>query len=257
MKALKRRGGDRAPGTCEWILETDELRAWIKAPGSTAAKSNVLWLYGYPGIGKSTMAIALAETLPGKPFFRDGNKILVYFFCDSNSEDRRTATAILRGLLYQIAQKSQKLMRRVRLRYGIQADKLFNSFDALWDLLMEIGQEHAGEIYCIIDALDECDYTAQESLLVQISYSFLSKKKTASGVHFLIESRPYEEISRYLDDFPNHDLGAYDKVQGDLDILIHQKVTELERKKNYPKRLNDQVIAILKDKAEGTFLWVL
>ncbi len=256
MNALKRRKGGRAPGTCEWILETDELKAWSgNPPGRAMDKSNILWLYGYPGIGKSTMAIALAEMLPDTPSFSERNKILVYFFCDSNSEDRRTATGILRGLLYQISHNSRKLMRPLRMRYDIQGDKLFSSFDALWDLLMEIGQEHAGEIYCIIDALDECDSTAQETLLAQISDSFLSRKSTP-GVHFLITSRPYEEIRRYLDDFPRHDLGAYDKVQGDLDMIIHQKVNQLARKKNYPRSLKDQAIAILKEKAEGTFLWV-
>lgn len=256
MNALKRRKGGRAPGTCEWILETDELKAWSgKSPGSCMDRSNILWLYGYPGIGKSTMAIALAEMLPDTPSFREKNKILVYFFCDSNSEDRRTATGILRGLLYQISHNSRKLMRPLRMKHDIQGDKLFSSFDALWDLLMEIGQEHAGEIYCIIDALDECDSTAQETLLTQISDSFLSRSNTP-GVHILITSRPYEEIRSYLDDFPSHDLGAYDKVQGDLEVIIHQKVNQLARKKNYPKSLKDRAIAILKQKAEGTFLWV-
>jgi hypothetical protein len=55
--ALKRRKGDRAPGTCDWIFDTEEIRMWLgqaKATRQSCANS-ILWLHGLPGIGKSTM----------------------------------------------------------------------------------------------------------------------------------------------------------------------------------------------------------
>lgn len=34
--ALKRRKRDRAPGTCDWILQTEELQRWLGEPTSDA-----------------------------------------------------------------------------------------------------------------------------------------------------------------------------------------------------------------------------
>ena len=42
--ALKRRKGDRAPGTCEWILETEELGNWLKPIQNIECNANILWL---------------------------------------------------------------------------------------------------------------------------------------------------------------------------------------------------------------------
>ena len=91
--ALKRRKGERAPGTCEWILETEELKKWLGPTTNTECNANILWLYGNPGTGKSTMAITMAEELPNQSPFVYGDKTLAYFFCDSSSEDRRTVIA--------------------------------------------------------------------------------------------------------------------------------------------------------------------
>jgi hypothetical protein len=54
--ALKRRKGEHAPGTCEWILETEELQNWLRSTTNAECNENILWLSGNPGTGKSTMA---------------------------------------------------------------------------------------------------------------------------------------------------------------------------------------------------------
>src|SRR5712664_4267074 len=79
--ALKRRKGERAPGTCEWILETEELKKWLRPTTNTECNGNILWLYDNPGTGKSTMVITMAENLPNQPPFVRGDNTLAYFFC--------------------------------------------------------------------------------------------------------------------------------------------------------------------------------
>jgi predicted AAA+ superfamily ATPase len=117
--ALKRRKGNRVSGTCEWILETDELKRWLgEQEAKTENNSNILWLYGNPGTGKSTTAITIAEELPKQCSFENGSKTLAYFFCDSSSENQRTVTAILRGLLYQLVKQHPELMRFLLPKYG-------------------------------------------------------------------------------------------------------------------------------------------
>jgi hypothetical protein len=46
-------------------LESNELKSWFRqAKAVSDIEQNVLWLHGNPGIGKSTMAMMLAEELP-------------------------------------------------------------------------------------------------------------------------------------------------------------------------------------------------
>jgi NACHT domain-containing protein len=260
--ALKRRKGERAPGTCEWILETEELRKWLSSATNTECNANILWLYGNPGTGKSTMAIAMTEKLPTQDPFVRGDKTLAYFFCDSSSEDRRTVTAILRGLLYQLIKQRQELMKFLLARYEEreeQKERLFTSFDMLWATLVEIGNDiTSGEIYCIIDALDECDRESQHILLTQIGQTFSKhdSKNLHPSIHILITSRPYPEIYQHLTEFNRKDLASYEKVKKDLQVLITEKSKELSRRKNYSEKVALEVSQILEEKAEGTFMWV-
>ncbi|KAL2834325.1 hypothetical protein BDW59DRAFT_46333 [Aspergillus cavernicola] len=267
--ALKRRKGERAPDTCSWILGTNELQNWLGVhggnhrpslgfvKGDADLSSNLLWLYGNPGTGKSTMAITMAEELPRKPYF-DSTKSLAYFFCDSSSENRRTAVSILRGLLYQLIKGRVELVELLFSKYQERKGALFNSFDALWSVLLSIGADAAsGDKYCIIDALDECEPESQAMLLAQINQTFLDpNRETNLHLHILITSRPYPEIGRYLTQFKNQDLSQYDQVAADLNLLIKSKVGDLSKKNRYSEKIAAKVSMILADKAEGTFLWV-
>jgi len=104
-------------------LESDKLKCWLRqAKAVNEIEQNVLWLYGNPGIGKSTIAMILAEELPKKGFFFYSSSILSMFFCDSDSENYRTATSLLRGLLYQIIKKHSYFMEQMISRYEVQGN---------------------------------------------------------------------------------------------------------------------------------------
>ncbi|KAB8069053.1 ankyrin repeat-containing domain protein [Aspergillus leporis] len=258
--ALKRRKGDRAPGTCTWILDTDELRHWLGLYKQDDSKeSNIFWLYGNPGTGKSTMAITLSEELPKQPCFARNNRTLLYFFCDSTSENQRTATAILRGLLFQLIKQRPHLIRHLHAKYEDRKEKLFVSFDALWAVMMDIVQDPAiPETYCIIDALDECEPESQQIILRQMSQTFHSSQSRESipNMHILITSRPYPEVDQHLYTFRSKDLATYQAVARDLKYMIQEKVDSLRVQKKYTNTVASNISQILEDKAEGTFLWV-
>ncbi|KAL2833157.1 purine and uridine phosphorylase [Aspergillus pseudoustus] len=266
LNALKRRRGERVPGTCNWIIVMDEVRQWLgllpetsKANPKTVTAADILWIFGNPGTGKSTVATAMAEELPKQPSFQrnKSNRTLAYFFCGSTIEERRTATAILRGLLYQLIQQRQELIRFVHSKYEERGDKLFTSFDALWNALVQIGRESSsGEKYLLIDALDECEPESQDMLLTQISQTFDSERNSNCGIHFLITSRPYPEIGRYLGEYSHKDLASYPKVARDLQMFINRRLGEISKKNRYPESVITEVSKILQEKAEGTFLWV-
>ncbi|KAK4205472.1 hypothetical protein QBC40DRAFT_36074 [Triangularia verruculosa] len=256
--ALKRKKGDRAPNTCGWILGTEELTTWLgsgKTAGPESQTAHVLWFHGNPGTGKSTTAIFLAEELSTTFSTTDG-KTLIYFFCDSGFDKRKTATSVVRGLLLQLVQQHPQLLDYLLPKYNERGLELFKSFDALWTIFMAAAaDQNTGQKYCIIDALDECDRESQEILLKQFQETFRSRNVTPN-IRMLVTSRRYDEIREYLEVFPNKDLASFPERREDIDRCIEKKVAELAERKCYTPKVKQQVTNILRDNAEGSFLWV-
>ncbi|KAH8696414.1 hypothetical protein BGW36DRAFT_360252 [Talaromyces proteolyticus] len=112
---------------------------------------------------------------------------------------------------------------------------------------MEMGADSSCEIYCIIDALDECEPNSQQTILRQIYQSFARRGARYSfspGPYILITSRPYPEIGENLSHFRCKDLGSYSAVKKDIKIMIDEKVHDLSKRKNYPKRVIEEVSQI-------------
>ena len=260
--ALKRRKGSPAPGTCEWILNTKELAGWLdssQAVGQPPNVSNVLWLHGNPGTGKSTMAIFLTEEL-STAFSATDARTLAYFFCDSGFETRKTATSLVRGLLLQLVKQRPQLLDYLLPKYIERKPEhkaeLFESFDALWPIFVAAAADQdTGQKYCIIDALDECDQESQITLLRQFEETFRSEN-SMGNVRILITSRAYPEIREYLERFANKDLASFSERKRDVDRCIAERVAELAKRKRYTPKVIEQVSSVLTVKAEGTFLWI-
>lgn len=200
------------------------------------------------------MAIFLTGELP-KIFSRTPGKTLAYFFCDSNFETQKTATAIIRGLLFQLVQQDPKLLDHVTLKYSERGGKVFESFDSVWPIFEEIAAECTGILFCIIDALDECDYKSQQIILRQLET--LQHANRTPNLKILITSRPFPEIREYLEDFAEAaNLAGFPGSREDVTRFIHEKVATLQKRKKYTDTVAARVQHILQEKAQGTFLWI-
>lgn len=243
---LKARKGARVHGTCEWFLSRSELESWQR---SSSPRTSIFWLYGHPGTGKSTLTIHLVEALEEQ--FRHGNHpLLAYFFCDNTSKDQNTATAVLRGLLYQLCMLRPVVLAQILLpEYGAKGVKLFDSFQSLWHVFDTVVNTITDEVVIIIDALDECDQTSQHLLLQKFEHH-------CSRVRFFITSRPYPAIREVLEDYVAKDLSSFTQIEADINLFISDKVSKLALRKKYTPRLRKEVTDLLTSRAEGTFLWI-
>ncbi|KAK2590299.1 hypothetical protein QQS21_012025 [Conoideocrella luteorostrata] len=256
--SMKRKKGVPATGTCKWILGTENLTAWLTTSQAgqpeIQATSSVLWLHGNPGMGKSTIAMFLTDQL-AEYFCATDTNTLAYFFCDSTFNSRRTATAVIKCLLLQLCQQHPQLLSYVMPKYEQRGKRLFDSFEALWTMFISAAADTAtGRKYCVIDALDECEPESQRMLLYEIEKTFSAD--ASPNVRILVTSRPYPEIAEYLPGFTHKSLASFPEAQEDLGYFIDEKVAYLATRKKYTEKVAEQVKVILKEKAQGTFLWV-
>ncbi|GAM42233.1 Pfs, NACHT, and Ankyrin domain protein [Talaromyces pinophilus] len=256
LNQLKRHG-DRAPGTFEWIMQTAELKRWLGQEQSQINEptSRILWLYGSPGIGKSTMAITIIEALQKLQSFKEkeGTKRLAYFFCTSKHEKQKTAVNILESLIYQFITKERQLIGFLRPDHQEKKENL-QEFDTMWSVLEEIGKHRStGEKYCVIDGLDECEEIGRKNLLRQIGITFKSNTNTEPKINILILSRLYPETTGLH--LASKDLALDPRMEKDLQVFIHEIIEKLKIKK-WPRDVREEISRILRGKADGTFLWV-
>ena len=251
LAAIRRSKGKRVEGTCEWLLVQEEYTTWL-----VEDNTRLLRLVGAPGIGKTMISSFLVYELEER-VRRSPNMIFAYYFCDNKNEKRNTATAIIRGLLLQLLRQNHNLFEHIQGDYNQMKDRLFDNFDALWRILLKILRDfNAGEIYLLIDALDECEKSTRRDLLISLAELFTSPQTGGTAnVKFLVTCRPEEDIQNYLFDINGYLRVDSAKVNADLSKFIQVKVNDLSRKKRYSDELKNKVQSALITKAEGTFLW--
>jgi len=123
--------GKRVGNTCEWVLKREEFSTW-----GADDNPQLLRLVGSPGIGKTMMSTFLVQELKGK-VEKTPDKAFAYFFCDDKDQDRKTPTAILRSLIWQLLLQRNELFQHIQSDFKKHKDSrlfedLFENFSALW-----------------------------------------------------------------------------------------------------------------------------
>ena len=249
--------GSRVDGTCEWIKSNELYDSWLRS------RSQLLWLSGGPGKGKTMLSIFLAEELE-QTAERTQDKLFLQYFCDNRDEKRRTAVSIIRGLMFQLLQSCQKLFDHILPSFKLQKDSLFtdSSFETLWRIFESMVRDPIiGTAYCVLDGLDECDEVSSEVLLNKFAALLSTKTDRLSACHLnlIIISRELPDfIPELLSSFPHIclDPDADTEVNDDIQLFIKNKVDYLATRKHYPEPLRVRVEEVFQNRAQGTFLWI-
>ena len=248
--------GPRVEGTCEWIKSSEVYQSWLHS------RSQLLWLSGGPGKGKTMLSIFIAEELE-RIAKQSQDVIFVQYFCDNKDGKRNTAIAILRGLIYQLLSLQPKLFDHILPDFLIQREALFtgSSFEALWRIFESMVRDVLGTVYCVLDGLDECEEKSLETLLKKFKYLFSTTVSETSvcRLNLIAVSRDLPDfIPEALSSFPRIrlDPDAETEISSDILRFIKVKVDELSTYRRYPEPLYMRVKDVFLDRAKGTFLWV-
>lgn len=202
------------------------------------------------------MAIHVTEEL--EKTLQHDSEDLLYFFCTHQSEERRQATGILRGLIYTLLKKhqSQQFVNIVAHQFDPtnrpqEAKATLGSVTALWriftSLINVLAKHHCFQI--VIDALDECD---DESFRI-LSANFRKLCNRCSNVKVLLFTR---------DSPPRHwrsiklDQGHDENIKSDVDKSCSQVAEQVIDQHELVSVNIDHLTDLLVEAADGSFLWV-
>ncbi|KAL4863058.1 hypothetical protein BDV12DRAFT_33997 [Aspergillus spectabilis] len=235
-----------------WVLDNAEFQKW-----RSNHQSQLLWIKGDPGKGKTMLMIGIINELV-QQIHSQPSQSIAYFLCQATDPRLSNATSILRSLIYMLIRQQPRLISHLREKYDTDP-KLFegvNTFYSLSAIFENMIQDSTQAItYLLLDALDECETDLFDLL------KLIGRTKTMPGVQvkWIVSSRNREDIEQELEIGDEEtklslELNAH-HISDAVAAYINHKVSWLKALQRN-KILLEQVKEKLFRKSDGTFLWV-
>ncbi|KAJ3023773.1 UNVERIFIED_CONTAM: hypothetical protein HDU68_008456 [Siphonaria sp. JEL0065] len=248
-------------GTRRWTLNL--VWEWAYDP----EESQVMWLYGGSGTGKSLISYAVIKGLPPREFVLGS-----YFFCRHNDTQKSDPISIVKSIVWDLVQNIGSLLPEFKKHVLKQLDddqyqvKYYNKPSILSDpfkafqLLIVDGLKKDAlrldkTILIVIDALDECNYKSRHSLLkVLTDLSPL----LPSFIKIFVTARPEKDIYDCLTSLSVFELepSRQDNLN-DIQIVVEKRLRKMWN--IVDENLSDEVAACVSNlvaKSEGLFIYV-
>ena len=191
-----------------------------------------------------------------------------YFFFKDDDVKQKSVTHALSALLHQLFSQRKFLIQHAITDYKSEGNLLPTLFHKLWTILTKAATNpKAGEVICILDALDECEESGRYNIIKALSAFYKEANNTEgnpSKFKFLATSRPYLDIERRFTEL-THDMPAV-HLQGEkeskaiseeINLVIH---FEAHNKIGLELKLNDSEKYFLERELSSmphrTYLWL-
>ncbi|KAJ7151871.1 hypothetical protein C8R43DRAFT_1190519 [Mycena crocata] len=241
------------PGTRSSLIS--QIAAWAALPTDDAT-SNVFWLFGPAGSGKSTVATTIANTFERLGFLGS------FVFFNRDVHERAQPAAMIRTIAYQLATRNS----------GLQDGILTAIKQVPWIAEMDLGYQFErlilepalaappwDPIVIVIDALDEGGKGPVQEAFLAVLASGLPK--LPKHVRVLITSRRDAQIADVLGGTPSVrecDLTQIVSIHEDIRVYIDARLREVQLR--HSKLLSSwwpeaHMIGKLVERANGLFIW--
>jgi hypothetical protein len=256
----KNKNPERSPGTCEWLLQHPEYQKWLKQ-----ASTSCLWLTADPGCGKSVLSRYLVDDFTE---ITAGNATICYFFFKAGEENENPNNALC-ALLYQLFEQNEHLLKKYGIPEYQKGGSLANLFEPLWNLFVRACHDpDAGQIICILDALDECasshkriigtkfaEFCAGNPISVNFRILITSRNEKAFQAAFNLGSKSKATFVRLTGE-GEKEVAAITK---EINLFINEEIERFKEAREQSE-IYDDVHNILRqeiDKVDNrTYLWV-
>lgn len=250
----------RQPDTCNWFLNNPLFQTWRKD-----ARSRLLWVSADPGCGKSVLSKCLVEEKLAT--LNPQHATICYFFFKDISPDSRSVTRALSAILHQLFTKIPGLVEHAVSAFDENGDELSSMFSTMWEILENAAADaRAGEVVCVLDALDECEEAQQISLIEKLKTFYTKGEDTIvrrQNLRFLLTSRPYRNIRAQFHGlirrFPTIHLSGDDEsdlIRKEIDIVIHSEVSAIASERCFDRGTEEFLCEQLLNIENRTYLWL-
>ena len=231
-------------GCGAWLFVHDRYEAW-----KNKQTSDLLWVTGEPGTGKSVLATIVSDQLKAQhdPQFGDA---VIEFFCSANIPERSDYKTFLMHLLHEAATQSKRLNTEIERWY--EQEGSLGKRPSLKDLEQRLPDalSNFATVFLIVDGLDEVEERKRESWLRCLSNCLMKVNCVVKIIMFSQYFVLDQGISGWRSNLPIDKGGN----RQDIENFVLAKLTDL--KPEWEQGVLDVVKATLVDKADGIFLYV-
>ncbi|KAI8624181.1 ankyrin repeat-containing domain protein [Xylariaceae sp. FL1651] len=239
---------NRHPGSGQWFLDHPAYLSWISESNS------FLWLYGIPGCGKTILTSTIAEDIIKKRASQD----FIYFYFDFNDTSKQNLDMMLRSFVSQLYNQNKNVRNHLDMLYSsYNQGKHQPSSESLHAAFRDMIQQ-AGEIWIVIDALDECNKRHEYPAGGLLSW-IQSLQGHQPNIHLLVTSRPEQDINAAIKSWAREqDIISIqsDLVSEDINAYVCARVREygpLSKRWHTKPEIQDEIEDALIKKADGMF----
>lgn len=217
------------------------IHDWLFDPHA----SQVLWLTGGPGLGKSAIAAWLSHRWA---------EAYAIHFCQSGNKDKSDAVKTILSIAYQLSQHLDLYCERLS-HLDLENESCKVDVKTLFDTLLisPLSKDYpAPEKPCfvIIDGVDEATNQDNSNQLAELVAT--DWKKLPSWLKLVVSSRPDPEVQQWLGGIDSISLnGSDEEQQKDLLSYLDQQLKAID--KNPTQELLDQILKA----SEGTFHYIV
>ena len=208
-------------GTRKVLLK--EITDWVASISEQegAPRSNIYWIYGLPGIGKTSLAHSICATLD------EQEQLAGVFFCRRDDPELSEPINILPTLIHKLATilppfrsiVAERLRQNPNVTPGSMKPTLFVDF------VRKLPGVPNKPLVLVIDALDECGVPQSRPAILK---ALTDAAAHASWLKVIITSRPEVDIQRFFDtptqwSHMQFDLTADKETPSDLRIFAKER----------------------------------
>ncbi|KAH7379489.1 hypothetical protein BKA66DRAFT_571316 [Pyrenochaeta sp. MPI-SDFR-AT-0127] len=245
---------EREDSTGRWIFRHPLFSKWLNGPDLTGTKRCLLWIHGNPGVGKTTLAASVIQSLSKQwRSTRSGPGMFYYFFSHEDPINTRPISAC-RSMLAQLLHKhhdneflANEVISAIKNGPSGSSQEHFSEAEVMH--LLEICFHSIGSTFIILDGVDEC--TKIKSLLKVIEMLIKS-----STVKILIFSRPnVHELVRFVPEICRLDF-SQDEVDEDIRLYLNRNLEDMAKEDQLLPEANiSSYVEHLVVGADKMFLW--
>lgn len=237
-------------GTCEWLFEREEYKAW-RNPDRSGTHRGFLCIKGKPATGKSTL-MRSAYSHGMNTFSEDA--IVSYFFGLEGPEAPFHAEGLYRSILCQLLDNLPELSAALQKHTSCLGprgqERVVWPNERLKALLREaVLALRSRHLTCYVDAVDECGYSVAQNIIEFLQEFAGTAHSAGTHVHVLLSRRHYPNVAVegcqqiVLEDQIEHQASIALYIQSRLRLGVSSQA--------------HKIMSILQERASGVFLWVV